>query len=289
MSDDSVTLLSRRKFQQVVRDYVPLTYETFDPKTFSFRKPMHNLLKNQTRFWLCLSTAFRYFPPDSFTAVDVGTYPGSLLRLLHRLLPSDRCRLVGVGLMISEEFSQAMKSDCDAEMLTTNLDPNNEPITRKGYPTRISLNDGEADFVFALEVIEHLVSPSHLLGEALRILKPGGHLLITTPNVTRVGSVFKLLIGRSNWDRLMPIDYDCPEDEWRPHSREYTLAEVEQLFMNAGFEVLNSRHYLGRHDRYRVKSLTQHLIDFLKLPFYVIPHLRTNLLLVGRKPVGDSS
>ena len=134
-----------------------------------------------------------------------------------------------------------------------------------------------------------MVSPSHLLGEALRILKPGGHLLITTPNVTRVGSVFKLLIGRSNLDRLMPLDYDCPEDEWRPHSREYTLSEIEQLLMNAGFEVTNSRHYLGRHDRYAVKSLRQHLIDFLKLPFFVIPHLRTNLLLVGRKPVGDSS
>ena len=289
MSDAPVTLLSRRKFQQVVRDYVPLAYETLDPKTYSFCKPMHNLLKNQTRFWLCLSTAFRYFPPDSLTAVDLGTYPGSLLRLLHRLLPPDRCRLIGVGLMISEEFSQAMKSDRDAEILTTNLDPNNEPIARKDYPTRISLDDGNADFVFALEVIEHLVSPSHLLGEAFRILKPGGHLLITTPNVTRVGSVFKLVIGRSNLDRLTPIDYDCPEDEWRPHSREYTLSEIEQLIMKAGFEVVNSRHYLGRHDRYGVKSLTQHLINFLKLPFYVIPHLRTSLLLLGRRPVGDSS
>ena len=106
--------------------------------------------------------------------------------------------------------------------------------------------------------------------------------------MTRVGSVFKLLIGRSNLDRLIPIDYACPEDEWRLHSREYTLTEIEQLIMNAGFEVVNSRHYLGRHDRYGVKSWTEHLIDFLKLPFYVIPHLRTNLLLVGRKLAGDS-
>lgn len=69
----------------------------------------------------------------------------------------------------------------------------------------------------------------------------GGHLLVTTPNVARIGNVFKLLIGRSTFDRLMPVDYEHPEDEWRPHFREYTLAEVSDLFRRAGFQVVGRK------------------------------------------------
>jgi len=83
----------------------------------------------------------------------------------------------------------------------------------KDYPTRIPLNNDSVEFVFALEVVEHLVSPSHLFAEAFRICAPGGYLLVTTPNVTRIGNVFKLLIGHSNFDRLTPLDYENPQDE----------------------------------------------------------------------------
>ena len=160
-------------------------------------------------------------------------------------------------------------------------------MTRKGYPTQIPIDDGKADLVFALEIIEHMVSPSHLLAEAFRILAPGGHLLITTPNVARIGNVLKLMVGRSNFDRLVPIDYEHPEDEWRPHFREYTLSEIEMFLQGVGFEVVESGHFLGHDTRYNIKSLAQHIIDYVKLPFFAIPHFRTNLLVLGRKPEGN--
>ena len=280
---------SDRRFRQILRDYEPLTFEALGSQAQRFRLPITYVLKNRTRFQLVLGTALSYFPTGPVTAVDLGTFPGSFLRLLRRFFPPERCHLIGVGLMISEEFSRAMKDDCDAEIYRVNLDPRNEQIRQKGYPTRIPLEDGKVDLAFALEVVEHLVSPSHLLAEAFRILAPKGHLFITTPNVSRIGSVFKLLIGRSNFDRLIPVDYDCPDDEWRPHFREYTLAEIEHLLEGVGFEVVESCHFLGHDTRYGLKSCTQRIVDFLKLPFYAIPHLRTNLLLVGRKPGGDSS
>ncbi len=278
--------LSYSRFRQILRDYRPLEFEVLESQEF-YRLPMHHALKSRTRLWLSLRTTSRYFPAHPFTVVDLGTYPGSLLRFLHRLLSPDRCRLIGVGLMISDEFTQAIKEDCPAEIHRVNLDPKNEQMARKGDPTRIPIDDGKADLVFALEIIEHMVSPSHLLAEAFRILAPGGHLLITTPNVARIGNVLKLMVGRSNFDRLVPIDYEHPEDEWRPHFREYTLSEIEMFLQGVGFEVVESRHFLGHDTRYNIKSPTQRIIDCVKLPFYAIPHFRTNLLVLGRKPEGN--
>jgi len=279
-------MISLYRFKQLIRDYEPLPFEVISSTLqLRFRVPMHHALKNYNRLSLAVRTAAHYFPPGPLTVADLGTYPGSLLRLLRCLLPPDKCRLIGVGLMITDEFRRAMAEDCAAEILAVNLDPSNDQLRGKGYPTRIPLEDGSVDFAFVLEVIEHLVSPSHLIAEAFRLLAPGGYLLATTPNVTRIGSVFKLLVGRSNFDRLIPLDYDHPEDEWRPHFREYTLGELCECFRLAGLHVVEARHFLTKDTRYNVKTLSQRLIDLAKIPFHLIPHLRGNLLVVGRKPI----
>lgn len=278
--------IRRGGFARLVREYAPLAFEVIaSTDRQRFHVPMHHVLKNCDRFWLALRAASRYFPPRSFTVADLGTYPGSFLRILRHFLPPERCRLIGVGLMISDDFRRAIGAACGAEILTVNLDPRNDQLRGKGYPTRIPLNNDSVEFIFALEVVEHLVSPSHLFAEAFRICSPGGYVLVTTPNVTRIGNVFKLLTGRSNFDRLTAPDYENPEDEWRPHFREYTMAEVGEFLQRAGFQVVERHWTIAEDTHYNVKSMTQRLIDLAKLPFYVIPHLRGDLLVVGKKPV----
>lgn len=47
---------------------------------------------------------------------------------------------------------------------------------------RLPVADASADLVVALAIIEHLHSPDNLMKEIYRILKPGGVLVVSTPN-----------------------------------------------------------------------------------------------------------
>jgi len=277
-------IVSRKRFKEIIRDYDPLPFETLDDTDPQYRIPMHHLLKNEARFWKTLNTASKYFPSEEFSIADVGTYPGSLLRVLFRLLGPNKVRLLGVGLLTSEDFTRVLAEDCGAEIFTVNLDPRNNQLRHKNYPTYIPVEDNSIDFIFALEIVEHLVSPSHMFAEAFRVCRPGGYLLVTTPNVTRIGNVFKLLAGRSNFDRLISPDYYNPDDEWRPHFREYTIDEIGEYFVRAGFQIRQKTQTVMDTTRYNVKSVRQRFIDLAKNPFFIVPHLREELLIVGEKP-----
>ncbi len=51
-----------------------------------------------------------------------------------------------------------------------------------GKDGRLPYEDARFDAVVSMDVIEHLVDPLPWLNEALRVLKPGGVLFLTTPN-----------------------------------------------------------------------------------------------------------
>jgi SAM-dependent methyltransferase len=48
--------------------------------------------------------------------------------------------------------------------------------------------DASFDLIACIEGIEHLENPSAFLREAHRLVKPGGHLLVTTPNIASIRS-----------------------------------------------------------------------------------------------------
>lgn len=275
--------LTGAAFDEMLKRYRPSSYEAFGQDDARFVRPMHHALKCRDRLFIALRSGLRRLSVSPPCILDFGPYPGSLLRLLRDLDGSKGCRLLGAGLMISEDFRQFMKDDCGAEIMTVNLDPAAQQFRAKAYPSAVPLPEHSVHLAFALEIIEHLTSPFHLLSEAFRLLAPGGHLVITTPNVTRIGNVFKLLIGRSPNDRLGPPGYDNPDDEWRPHVREYAMHELEEMLAQTGFEIAERRFFLGEDTQACRQPFEQQLIDACKIPFYAIPHLRGSLLIVGKK------
>ena len=54
----------------------------------------------------------------------------------------------------------------------------------RGDGARLPFRDGVFDTVFAIDVIEHVPDERELIVEALRVLRPGGRAIMTTPNST---------------------------------------------------------------------------------------------------------
>ncbi len=89
------------------------------------------------------------------------------------------------------------------------------------------------------EIIEHMIyDPMHLLLESRRVLREGGYLLVTTPNVGSITSVAKTLDGHDNPQIFFlykrPVNGEAPDIG---HMREYTAYELGQAVKAAGFEV----------------------------------------------------
>ena len=60
----------------------------------------------------------------------------------------------------------------------------------------LSYPDNLFNIVTCLQVIEHLTNPEVLLTEIYRILKPGGILILSTPNLASIGSRLRLLYNK---------------------------------------------------------------------------------------------
>ena len=93
--------------------------------------------------------------------------------------------------------------------------------------------DETFDVVLLTEVLEHLRDyPARVVSEARRLLKPGGLLLITTPNAAAIQRRADLLVGRSVYTPLSDWIGGLPHAR---HAREYTVAELRTLVTHAGF------------------------------------------------------
>lgn len=98
---------------------------------------------------------------------------------------------------------------------------------------------GHFELVLACEVIEHMLcDPMHLLLEAGRVLEEGGCILITTPNIAGLTSLARVLHGHDN--PQIHSKYKIPRGAGPiavQHVREYTLVELGEAVVCAGFEI----------------------------------------------------
>ncbi len=111
----------------------------------------------------------------------------------------------------------------------------------------IPVAPASADIVSALETIEHLENPRPFCRELVRILKPGGWLVLSTPNQLSVLSILCLIVrGRfvAFQDAYYPVHRTAllPSDLERIAS-ECGLTEIELGFSCAGRIPLTAAHY----------------------------------------------
>jgi hypothetical protein len=169
--------------------------------------------------------------------LDVGVFPPLAFEaMVVNALPDVKMSGVWEG---PNPYAQSIKSlnpaypDFDIELRPANIERDVMPY-----------GDAEFDMVLGMEIFEHLaVDPHFFLSQAARVLRPGGHIILTTPNVGSHRGVQKMLNGQSPYSFGLFVPTG---GVYGRHNREYTPREVEALAHGAGFET----HYLGTADVY---------------------------------------
>ena len=149
----------------------------------------------------------------------------------------------------------------DAEFIKCDLDNCQTPLP-----------DACADVVAGVEIIEHLENPRAFLREMARLTRPGGWVVVTTPNQLSLLSLFTLIV-KQRFSAFQDAHYPAHltallEVDLRRIAAECKLVDVAIAYSHKGRIVFTSWHYP----------------DFLAALF---PRaMSDNLLLIGRKADG---
>lgn len=164
--------------------------------------------------------------------------------------------------------------------------------TYVGDLTQCALPDNSFDAITMSQTIEHLYDPLTTLRESLRILKPGGILIMTTPNVDSIG-VHEFGQFWRGWE--------APR-----HLHLFSVDSLQRITQGAGFEITQACTYsAGSAIVYRVSRTMQQpkkrsWLDELTLLIWsyykefqeykvqhLKPHTGQNILIRARKPLSS--
>ncbi|MGW8376300.1 class I SAM-dependent methyltransferase [Streptomyces sp. ODS28] len=199
------------------------------------------------------------------TVLDVGCGDGSAAATAREALRGHR--LIGV------DWSQDALRRASAHLTVVRGE-----LTPPGLPFRA----GAADAVLFSEVLEHLVDPDAALDELHRVLRPGGHLLLSTPNLAAWYNRALLLAG------VQPVFSEVslrgihgrPGSQVVGHLRLHTARALRGLLTASGFTVV------------RMAGAPYHDVPRPLRPLDRLacraPSLASILLVHARKPAGPA-
>lgn len=158
------------------------------------------------------------------TMLDVGASPFYLLY---------RAKAAGAARCHGTYFANDAHQLRDRNVIHSDVGP--IEISHSNAETdRLPFGDDEVDLLTACEILEHFDHfPAHLAGEIRRVLKPGGTLCITVPNVNAIGNIVKLVTGRNIYMRYRA-------DVTGRHKHEYTMAQLKSFVRYLGADIVRA-------------------------------------------------
>ena len=105
--------------------------------------------------------------------------------------------------------------------------------------------DGAFDFVVCLEGLEHIENPQQAVREFARLLKPGGELVVSVPNILNIEERFKWLVGGYT-SHFKPLSHEHLEslrrdfggmEEIALHVNAISYSELRYTLEKYGFEI----------------------------------------------------
>ena len=165
--------------------------------------------------------------------LDAGSSPG----LFTQLMRGAGYEASGIDLHPDKRFPPAVGNTEMNLFLDLGIPVVKSDIVNEPFPFR-----NEAfDAVMMNETIEHLFgSPLPCMKEIRRVLKPGGLLYMTTPNVSQLANRIKFLFGQNIYT---PVEVLVNVPPYKCHSREYTMSDLVDLVERAGFSIVDREFY----------------------------------------------
>ncbi|MGB8298937.1 MAG: class I SAM-dependent methyltransferase [Polyangia bacterium] len=204
------------------------------------------------------------------------------LRWIERVVPAGG-RVLDIG---SGQFAVLCRYLLGAKCDVLDIDTRSEEALRKsgiGFAALDLSKDAYSapavyDLVIMAEVIEHVPTPPFVVfANLLPALRPGGCLLVTTPNLYRLRNLIRMARGKRLFDYFLVPGPDQPLG----HFVEYAREQLEWHLVRAGFVVIESSleqlTFGGASVRARMARKVLAPVLFLN------PLWRDNIVILARK------
>lgn len=202
---------------------------------------------------------------DSIRIIDIGPTPNTMR--IKRLHPHYEISSLDKTNLLRKRLNAI-----GIQLKTCDLD--SQPIP---------LNDNFFDVVVFTEVLEHIFAlPTDILTKIKRMMRKGGKLIISVPNIATFRNRIKFLFG------ITPLpDPDVQmKKEWihgHGHIHEYTKKEITSILKSCGFYIL-SVQFLQPSVRDAFKeAMTGRILSLFKVIYrsitYLFPPLRATIYI----------
>jgi len=154
---------------------------------------------------------------EGAVVLDAGA--GARLNHFRHQVRVARC-VVGVDLAYDD-----LRVNCDVDARVV------------GDVERLPFQSGAFGCILSVDVVEHLDNPAAFFREAARCLRPGGTLIVCTPNLLGYKNLIAYLLPRPLLDLAWRKLRGRPSQPYRTYYRSNTLRRIRRLGMAAGLTV----------------------------------------------------
>jgi len=110
-------------------------------------------------------------------------------------------------------------------------------------------SDGSFDCILFADVLEHLIDPYSALAKVQRLLKKGGTVVASIPNVQFHGVIHQLIEGNWTYEKEGILD--------ETHLRFFTYKEIEKMFSQAGYAIQKVEEVLDpQYEKFSLNNTT---------------------------------
>jgi SAM-dependent methyltransferase len=195
---------------------------SFDTFSYDLEEGARYVEDSIGRFMLTLDQIPRL--PGSVRVLELGSNPFFFTLMLKKKFNYGLTLANYFGASHPEKGSQMVRSEKYDEQYVFEYDHFNSEKDAFPYAPE------SFDIVLCCEILEHLLEdPTHMLCEVHRVLKKGGFLLLTTPNVKSLANTLKLLFGYNVYGKYSGYG------PYGRHNREYLPVEVKSLLVKCGY------------------------------------------------------